>query len=65
MATIAAKMGLENSASVELFRRSGLKEMRSASLSTPFAAMSGGKRRQAQTTGANRFYISSKKMKPT
>jgi len=65
MATIAAKMGLENSASVELSKVKRAKKMRSASLSTPFAASSGGKTSQAQTLEAGRFYISSKKTRRT
>jgi hypothetical protein len=39
--------------------------MRLASLSTPFAATSGAKTRQAQTLEAGRFYISSKKTRRT
>ena len=65
MATIAAKMGLENSASVELSKVKRAKKMRSASLPTPFAATSGRKTRQAHTLEAGRFYISSKKTRRT
>ena len=59
-ATITAMM--VNPASVEFVEMKRTdRKIRSASLSTPFAATSGGKTRQAEKPETGRFYISSKK----
>ena len=64
-ATIAAKM--ENPASVEFveMKRADRKNALSATLSTPFAATSGGKTRQAEILEIGHFYISSRMTRHT